>query len=377
MSQPKYRGYVSEAGTVSFIDPDFDTLALIQSLHPEFAINSEPPPQGFVPALLRTRQQTTAALSLNELAQVGEPALWELHDRLVRSPAASAGGKVSLLDIKVELAARALQCCRLCGYACAVNRFRTAGRCQLKDEGYYQAVYVHIAEEPVITPCLVVKLYGCALRCKGCQAFDVLPIASDAKPLGPSLWQEVRQTSGFDQAIALQWVGGNPDESLYSILYTCQFAPDLRLPMVWNAHGYGSHEVYRLLEGVVDVFVLDFKFGPGSCGEAYAGVAYYWDYAAAGVEEVIRQGAKLIVRILIMPGHVACCHTPALQWLSQYREHVWLSLLEFTPMWRAVSDAGLRRRTTLEELQQVRKTAKDCGLREIDESQRRFWLARP
>jgi putative pyruvate formate lyase activating enzyme len=371
--QPKYCGHVNSEGVFSIIDPDYDALELIRAIHPHFGMKSEPPPDSYIPVLERTKKLTSADLCLDDLDRLETGALWEIHDRLLKSYSTRQAGEVSLLDLKVELASRALLKCRLCGCECGVNRFQTPGRCHLKDEGFYQSIYVHIAEEPPITPCLVVKLYGCALRCKGCQAFDVLPVPSGAKCLGPGVWQEARRTTGFDQAVALEWVGGNPDESLYPILYALQFTRGLSLPIVWNNHGYGAQEVYRLLEGVADVYVMDFKFGKGNCCEEVAGINDYWKFATAGLEQATKQNAGIIIRILVMPGHVHCCHEPSLKWLSRYRHRLWMSFLEFIPMWKAASDPQLKRGVSTSELAAVRAIAKDYGLRDIDETPGQFW----
>ena len=99
---------------------------------------------------------------------------------------------------------------------------------------------------------------------------------------------------------------------------------------MWNNHGYATDLVYRLLDGVVDVYVTDFKFGPDTCDRRVAGARDYWLHAKRGVELMAAQDARIIIRILVMPGHVECCHEPALELLAGYRERVWLSFVELS-----------------------------------------------
>ena len=107
--------------------------------------------------------------------------------------------------------------------------------------------------------------------------------------------------------------------------------------------------------------------------EKISKVKGYWACATNGIERMLRQPARIIVRILILPGHVPCCHAPALRWLSQYRERVWVSLIEFIPNYRALNDPQLNRRTSKAELAEIRELVKSYGLRDVEERSEEIW----
>jgi hypothetical protein len=118
MSQDKYHGYLTPEGAMSVFDPDVDLLGLVQLLNPQFHIKSEPPPAWHTPALRQTRQRIAPGLTLDNLHEHATAVLWKQHRQLLDDPPAAAQGEVSLLDLKVELAARELEACRLCGLDC-------------------------------------------------------------------------------------------------------------------------------------------------------------------------------------------------------------------------------------------------------------------
>lgn len=368
-----FKGYViAGADDMHLVDPDYTLLPMLEPLG--FTIRSEPPSRDYIPRLTMLQRITVPDLTWTDLERLTDDELWRLHDSLVKQSTGQAGhGNLKLLDLKVELAYRAFVSCRLCGWCCDINRFHRAGRCGLQHDAYYERAYVHVAEEGPITPCAVIKLFACGLKCRGCQAHEVLRISREAKPLGPDIWDELRSAPGFQRASAVQWVGGGPDVSLPNILEALTFAPDLP-PQVWNCDGFGMPVVYRLLQGVADVFLPDFKFGPGPCCEQVAGITNYWPVATTGLQEMMKQDARLIVRHLVMPGHLTCCTEPVMRWLSQYRDRLWISFLRFVPFSRAIGDPALGRCTTENEMETAHQLARDCGLRDIKESQGRFWL---
>ena len=88
---------------------------------------------------------------------------------------------------------------------------------------------------------------------------------------------------------------------------------------------------------------------------------------------MLRQQARIIVRLLILPGHLYCCHGPSLEWLSKYRERLWVSLIEFIPDYRGLQDSELNRPTSEEEMASAKKIMKCLGLRDVEYEAKNFW----
>jgi putative pyruvate formate lyase activating enzyme len=141
---------------------------------------------------------------------------------------------------------------------------------------------------------------------------------------------------------------------------------DFSLPVVLNCHLYGSIFFYELADMVSDVWLLDFRYGNDECAKALSGVENYMKYAKDGLEFIIDRSSRLIVRILVLPGHVDCCHKPALELLSQYKNKIFVSILDqYIPEHKAHLNQNLKRRPTREELRMVESMIKSFGLKDI------------
>lgn len=363
---------VDEVGGIEVIDPGFDTLPLLQAVDPEFRIKSAPLPGFTAPRLQQTRK-IGCGIAADRLREEPEARLWELHaaglDRLRRRhDGCEAGdGEASLMALKIELARRLLSPCRLCAQRCGIDRMRGEhGRCQLGLSAMVAEHIVHIAEESPINPCLLLNLAGCGLRCRFCQQGHLLhPASVEGIPLDASLWAQLDTTGARSMALA----GGNPDESLYAILQFLAAAPaDWPLPIVWNCHGAATVETVALLDGIVDVYLPDFKYGSDLCGRRLSGIADYPAAAQAAIAAMLGQGVPVIVRLLVLPGHMQCCHRPILRRLASLPGECWISIRsQYCPDFTiTAADGAMARRPTPAEVDAVRATAREVGLRIVE-----------
>lgn len=372
MARESARIRIDDAGCLEVVDPGFDSLPLLRAVDPEFCVRRARLAGFTVPRFLRARAMT-CGLTVQQLTVEPETGLWEAHRETMERPRVAdvlpkRENKASLLDLKIELARRILAHCWLCAYRCGVNRTRgELGVCRLGTEATVAEHFVHIAEEAPINPALVLNLAGCGLRCRFCQQSALLdPAQVMGERLEPGLWRKLR-TQG---ARSLSFVGGNPDESLYAILRFLATAPaNWKLPIVWNCHAYGTLESVNLLEGIVDAYVPDFKYGNENCARRLSAVLHYPATARAALAAMLAQGVPVIVRMLVLPGHFVCCHAAALDFLATLdRKRLWVSVRgQYCPDWKiAREDGALARRTTREETEAVRERASDLGLALID-----------
>lgn len=358
---------IDEAGRLEIVDPGFKDVPLLRAIDPSFKVRREALPGFISPRLQRTRN-LPAGLSWSQLADTASDALWNLHLALLAQvPKAEAlplpPSEVSLLDLKTELARRLLFSCRLCGQHCRVNRWQgELGMCGLGVEAKVVSHFVHIAEEPLINPSFNLQLAGCGLRCRFCQQGEALdPGAVEAPRLNPDLWSRLR----LQGARSFTCIGGNPDESLYAILRFLQSAPLLwKLPLVWNCHGYSSPLTLSLLDGLVDVYLPDFKFGASCCSQDLADVPDYTEIVQAAIATMLAQQVPVIVRVLVLPGHFDCCHRPALEYLAGVRDlgQLWASVRgQYCPDWLiGPEDSDLCHRVSPSEVEAV--VAAGCSL---------------
>lgn len=357
---------ILDDGGLEVVDPGFAELDLLRAVDPSFVIRRAPRLARATPRFLRTRRAATGVAG-SSLVERTDADLWAVHARTTATTSRATAGEASRLDVKVELARRALQQCRLCAQECGVNRLAgERGVCGLGPEATVAEHFVHIGEEPPINPSLVVSLGGCGLRCRYCQQWEILDVQrAGERRLDASLWEDLDPRG----ARSLSFAGGNPDESLAAILAFLTAAPEgWRLPVVWNCHLFASPVAIELLDGVVDVYLGDLKYGAEPCGRRWSGARDYPERAEIALRTMLAQGVPVVVRLLVLPGHVECCHLPALERLATVvNERLWLSVRDqYCPDYLTVQDDGvLGRRPTGTEVAEVVRQAETLGLRLI------------
>jgi putative pyruvate formate lyase activating enzyme len=368
MRRARLRLRLNDQGLLEIVDPGFDTLSLLEEVRPGYRI-LESALEVRAPRVIRAHQ-TRSSVALTTLEKQSESVLWEAHrsamdiNRNSDILPAPAKGEASLLSLKRELARRMLMNCHLCAHRCGVDRTRgELGVCRLGTEATAVEHFVHISEESPINPSLVLNLAGCGMRCSYCQQNALLdPAVISGEPIDPELWSRL-DTSG---ARTLSFVGGNPDESLYAILRFLEGMPEhWSLPLVWNCHAYGTTETLKLLDGLIDVYVPDFKYGSERCGQTWSAVNDYPNIARAAVSAMVTQEAIVIVRLLVLPGHNECCHFPVLEFLATLPgNRLSVSVRgQYCPDWRiTTTDGNMARRPSNLEIDAVRSKAAELGL---------------
>jgi putative pyruvate formate lyase activating enzyme len=361
---------VSDTGEIEVVDPGFDAIRLFRAIDPGYRVRTAALPGFSSPRFLRLRQSGTD-LGPKDLECLTEADLWRIHDRLMRrfrqgrlASRKANGVEVNLLDLKIELAHRLLAHCTLCGHRCRVNRLEgQIGVCLSGAEALVAEHFVHIAEEPPINPSLLISLAGCGLRCRACQQAEILnPFDVGGYKLEPAFWPSL----DWRGARSLSFAGGNPDESLHAVLVFLNAAPaGWKLPVVWNCNGFASLETMALLEGVVDAYVPDFKFGNDDCSKRLSTASNYFDTAHSAIGAMLKQDVPVLVRILALPGHSACCHRPCIDALAGMNTDLLsISILDqFRPVECLPGcDNPLDRRPSPEEITELRGYVRSRGL---------------
>jgi putative pyruvate formate lyase activating enzyme len=219
------------------------------------------------------------------------------------------------LEAALELAREHLRCCRLCPRNCGVNRTAGArGYCGLDDRAHCFREMLHGAEEAELSPSHQVYFTGCNLRCEYCtvrewnaQPLTVAPM--DLEGLVRAVDRRRRQG-----ARNVNLLGGEPTVSLPGILTLLQRIRT-RTQVVLNSNMYYNECVDDLLRGWIDVCLADLKCGNSQCAAALLDAGDYVEVARDNLRRA-QEHTDLIVRHLILPGHMDCCTRPTLQWLA-------------------------------------------------------------
>jgi putative pyruvate formate lyase activating enzyme len=247
-----------------------------------------------------------------------------------------------ILD-RVTLANVHLEHCGLCEHRCGADRRSgTKGPCQATTEARVFRHRVEYGEELELIPSHLFYLSGCDLRCKFCIAEANAFNPRIGAPLTAEfLAQALREGSTYKPR-NIQWVGGEPTIHIPAILEAIRDQDQLP-PVVWKSDFYGTREAFELLDGVVDTYVADFKFGQNTCAKRIAGVDRYFETVTRNF--MIASGqCDLIIRHLLLPGHFDCCFQPIVHWLAANLRDAKFSLRDgYLPRWQAHRDHDLCR----------------------------------
>jgi putative pyruvate formate lyase activating enzyme len=220
--------------------------------------------------------------------------------------------ETSLLDVKVAIAHRLMRSCIFCERRCEVDR--SAGKkgvCRVLDSKI-ASEFMHLGEEPELVPSHTWFFSGCTFKCVFCQNWDISQDASVGRSISP---RKVAKTVEIKSGRNVNWVGGDPTSNLPFILEVLEHL-NTNISQVWNSNMYATEETMRLLDGVMDIYLTDFKYGNNDCGKRLSGVERYFDVITRNHLEANRQ-AEIIIRHLVLPNHFDCCSKPLLDWIAK------------------------------------------------------------
>lgn len=329
-------------------------------------------------------------------------AMAELEARVQAGAPLPARVAPNLTDLCVQLTREWLKSCNFCRWNCRVDRSQGTrhGTCQLAEGSRVGSYFHHQGEELVFRGRRgsgTIFFTSCNMRCSFCQNGDISTDKDNgtvvgARELAALAWQLRRE--GCHN---INWVGGDPTIHLHTIVEAIALLeadlpdPSRRLqmsaksdlyldygreeglyegeasvPMLWNSNFFMSSEAMDVLEVLMDVWLPDFKFGPGPCAVKLARTPWYWETVTANLLRVHARGDGMVIRHLIMPEHLECCTRPVLEWVRQHMPEVPFNLMDQfhpdnlcdprSPSYQE-KYAALSRRCTAEELARARRWA--------------------
>lgn len=221
--------------------------------------------------------------------------------------------------------------CHLCPHHCGPARATAQGVCRVGRQSYIASEMLHMGEESPLRPAHAIFFSGCTATCTFCTAAKFAFRPTYGVAVKPTQLAERIRRRQEEGARSICFIGGDPAPHIPFIIETLSLlGADRRVPAVLNSNFYLSHAALDLLDGYIDIYLPDLKFGPAlndsDCGDTLGGMPNYWDIVTGCIEYVYEQGRRLIVRHLLMPGHMECCTRPVLNWLAQ-RPGIEVSLL--------------------------------------------------
>ncbi|MBM4320659.1 MAG: radical SAM protein [Deltaproteobacteria bacterium] len=276
-----------------------------------------------------------------------------------------------------------LRPCVVCARRCGADRLAgdgppAAAFCGLGGQTRCYRCLLSLSEELELLPSLMVYFAGCNLRCRFCTQAPASIAAGQGEPVEPAslaAWLAAAVAGG---ARSINLVGGEPSLQLHTLLELALAAADRPLPLVLNSNMYMSPGSLELLDGVVALYLADLKFGNDDCAERLAAVPGYLATVTGNLLAVAARGGRLIVRHLLLPGHLDCCFVPVVQWLARNLPDVRFSLQAgYVPAGEAWQDEQLARTVSVVELAAAVRLAGELGLRQAPGEPLRRQAARP
>lgn len=268
--------------------------------------------------------------------------------------------------------------CTLCPRNCHADRLSgNIGYCGQTAEIRAARAALHMWEEPCISAedgSGTVFFSGCSVRCVFCQNHDIAVGQHGKIITGERL-------SGI--YLELQEKGANninlvtPTHYVPQIIESIENARKmgLTLPIVYNTSGYEKAETLRMLDGIVDVYLPDFKYMSAALAEKYSNAPDYADCAKSALAEMVRQVGKpvfdgrgviqkgVIVRHLILPNCTEDSKRVVKYLYETYGDDIFISIMnQFTPLDHIADYPELQRKITQAEYDEVVDYAVDLGV---------------
>ncbi len=292
-----------------------------------------------------------------------------------------AGGE---LEQRVARAYKHLEDCDLCARYCHVNRRRsiTGAVCRTGERAVVNSFGPHHGEEAPLRGCNgsgTIFFTWCNLRCVFCQNWEI-----SQKGIG----REVEPDELAGMMLALERQGCHninlvtPSHVVAQILAAVSIAArrGLRLPLVYNTGGYDSPEALALLDGVVDIYMPDMKYGDSEVAHKYSHVREYWEVNRAAIREMHRQTGDLmisaegfaqrglLVRHLVLPGDLANTEKVLAFIAREISPDTYVNVMaQYRPCYRAYDCPPLDRPITREEYEHALAQAARHGLHRLDQ----------
>lgn len=285
-------------------------------------------------------------------------------DAVLTEPVLRVGGRRRMAVDRLEAAREALAECEICQHRCGVDRLSgPAGRCGAGVDARVFSAQVEVGDEWEIIPAFAIALSGCNMRCAFCITGDESWHPRRGERIAASaIARRATEAIASGRAKSVQVLGGEPTIHLPWLLELVAAMPE-EARLVLKTNGLSTAEGRDLLEGLFDVWIVDFKFGSDSCA---VGLSRTEGYVAAVGETLLwaAEHADLIIRHLLMPGHVECCWRPVAEWIATHLPMAKVSLRPgYWPSWRAGDHPPLDRPLAVEEHDAAMEIARDFNVR--------------
>ncbi len=284
----------------------------------------------------------------------------------------------SILKERAEAAYLLLEECRVCPRECGINRLKNEkGHCRVGLKAMVSSFGPHFGEEPPLVGRFgsgTIFLTSCNLNCVFCQNYDISQYRYG---------EEVTEEEIARMMLALQGMGCHninfvtPTHVAPQLMKAIMIAREqgLDIPIVYNCGGYESVEVLKLFEGIVDIYMPDFKYGDDEVAKELSNAPGYVGVAKKAIKEMHRQVGDLVVdargvarrgliiRHLVLPNNLAGTEKVMEFIANEISKHTYVNIMDqYRPVYRAANFPKITRRISQREFMEAVQIAKKFGL---------------
>ena len=285
------------------------------------------------------------------------------------------------LNKKVNKAYKLLKECTLCPRNCKVNRIKgEKGFCNTTSKLKISSCFPHFGEEsPLVgkNGSGTIFISYCNLKCVFCQNYDI-------SHYGGGEEMKVKELSNIMLNIQKRGCHNinivSPTHVVPQVIAALYLATrnGLNIPFVYNTGGYDSNNLIELLDGVVDIYLPDIKFGDDDTAEKYTGANSYFQTVRKNLKMMYQQVGPLavdsdgiaykgvLVRHLVMPGDLSNSKK-IFNEIRKISRDIPINIMgQYFPAYRASEYIELDRRPGMMEIMKVKKWAGELGLLVLD-----------
>ena len=286
------------------------------------------------------------------------------------------------LKQRVDKAKSLLESCSVCPRHCQVNRLRgEMGKCRTGAGAIVSSYGPHFGEEAPLVgrrSSGTIFFTNCNLRCLFCQNYTISQLGEG---------ESVSKEELAYMMLSLQSQGCHninlvsPTHVVPQILEALEIAIEsgLHTPLVYNSGGYDSVETLKLLDGIVDIYMPDMKYGDENIAGELSGIENYPEINRAAITEMHRQVGDLqidkqataqrglLIRHLVLPNDLAGTKEVVNFLAGEISRDTYINIMDqYHPCHQAFQIPGLARRITAKEFQEATELAQQAGLHRLD-----------
>ncbi len=283
---------------------------------------------------------------------------------------------------RIDALNKILEDCYLCPRNCRVNRFQgEKGVCRVGSLPMVSSFHPHFGEERPLVGYHgsgTIFLTYCNLKCLFCQNYDI-------SHLGEGRDVSYEELAGIMITLMRQGCHNinfvTPTHQAAQIVSALPSAIEkgLEIPLVYNCGGYESVETIRLLDGIFDIYMPDFKYGSNEAAKKLSAAPDYVEIAKKAIKEMHRQVGDLVIdkrgiaqrglliRHLVLPEGLAGTREVMRFISKEISKNTYVNVMDqYRPCYKAFENPPMNRRITDEEFEDAVRIARGEGLERLD-----------